>query len=226
MEFSRIGEHTIKCVISEEEIESLGYTLEEIMSNGERTQEFMNHIFDLAEQKFEQKFNLGIKTVRADFLPDHTLALTFSEHQGSQMMEHLKDIVNGFLDSIPPDKWDELKKESEAEEPGDAELPEQMEDVSEVVAIFTFSDMDVFMRFSRLVTLEQIPANMLYKYQGKYYLIMTLTNCTESEVLHLSVLTDEYADEVAVGPERKAFLEEHGEQILADRAIETCRICY
>ena len=42
MEFSRIGEHTIKCVISEEEIYDLGYTMDEIMSNGERTQEFMN----------------------------------------------------------------------------------------------------------------------------------------------------------------------------------------
>lgn len=53
------------------------------MSNGERTQEFMNQIFDMAEQSFETKFELGIKTVRADFMSDHTLALTFSEHPGS-----------------------------------------------------------------------------------------------------------------------------------------------
>ena len=98
MKFSRIGKHTIRCVISEDEITDLGYTMEEIMSNGERTQEFMNEIFDLAEQRFETKFELGVKTVRADFLPDHTLSLTFSEHPGSEgMMEHLKDIVNGLL---------------------------------------------------------------------------------------------------------------------------------
>ena len=96
MKFSKIGKHTIRCVISEQEIQDLGYTIEEIMSNGERTQEFMNQIFDMAEQSFETKFELGIKTVRADFMSDHTLALTFSEHPGSdEMMEHLKDIVNG-----------------------------------------------------------------------------------------------------------------------------------
>lgn len=77
MKFSRIGKHTIRCVISEDEITDLGYTMEEIMNNGERTQEFMNEIFDLAEQRFETKFELGVKTVRADFLPDHTLSLTF-----------------------------------------------------------------------------------------------------------------------------------------------------
>ena len=98
MEFSRIGEHTIKCVISEEEIYDLGYTMDEIMSNGERTQEFMNQIFDMASEEFGTDFNSGIKTVRADFLADHTLSLTFSEHPATEgMMEHLKDIVNGLL---------------------------------------------------------------------------------------------------------------------------------
>ena len=34
MKFSKIGKHTIRCVISEQEIQDLGYTIEEIMSNG------------------------------------------------------------------------------------------------------------------------------------------------------------------------------------------------
>ena len=72
MEFQRVGQHTVKCLISEEEIYDLGYSIEEIMSNGERTQEFMNYIFDMAEQEFQMKFDMGVKTVRADFLPDHT----------------------------------------------------------------------------------------------------------------------------------------------------------
>ena len=67
MQFSRVGKHTIRCVISEQEILDMGYTMEEIMSNGERTQEFVNQIFDMAEQRFETKFDMGIKTVRAHF---------------------------------------------------------------------------------------------------------------------------------------------------------------
>ena len=58
MEFSRDGNNIIRCVISEEEIEELGYTLDDIISNGRRTQQFMNHIFDLAEQEFDTKFDL------------------------------------------------------------------------------------------------------------------------------------------------------------------------
>ena len=61
MQFSRVGKHTIRCVISEQEILDMGYTMEEIMSNGERTQEFVNQIFDMAEQRFEMKFDMGIE---------------------------------------------------------------------------------------------------------------------------------------------------------------------
>ena len=122
MEFQRVGQHTVKCLISEEEIYDLGYSIEEIMSNGERTQEFMNYIFDMAEQEFQMKFDMGVKTVRADFLPDHTISLTFSEHPASgDMMEHLKDIVNGLLNSVPEEKWKELKERSANEAGVDAE---------------------------------------------------------------------------------------------------------
>ena len=89
----------------DEKIEELGYTIEDIISNGARTQQFMNQIFDLAEQEFDTKFDIGIKSVRADIMPDHTISLTFSEHPGTEgVMDHIKDIVNGLLNTIPKQK--------------------------------------------------------------------------------------------------------------------------
>ena len=216
MEFSRMGKHTIKCVITEEEIFDMGYTLDEIMSNGERTQEFMNNIFDLAEQEFQTKFDMGIKTVRADFLPDHTLSLTFSEHPaGNGMMEHLKDIVNGLLNSIPSEKWEEISKRNEAEQ--------NQDDPVKVIVLFKFKEMDTVIRFSKQVTLNELPENALYKYNNEFYLFMDLSDCTENQVMKLSMTTDEYANDIQVGPERKAFIDEHAEIILMENAIENLR---
>ncbi|MDY2590647.1 MAG: adaptor protein MecA [Agathobacter sp.] len=216
MEFSRMGKHTIKCVITEEEIFDMGYTLDEIMSNGERTQEFMNNIFDLAEQEFQTKFDMGIKTVRADFLPDHTLSLTFSEHPaGNGMMEHLKDIVNGLLNSIPSEKWEEISKRNEAEQ--------NQDDPVKVIVLFKFKEMDTVIRFSKQVTLNELPENALYKYNNEFYLFMDLSDCTENQVMKLSMTTDEYANDIQVGPERKAFMDEHAEIILRENAIENLR---
>ena len=216
MKFSRIGKHTIRCVISEEEITDLGYTLEEIMSNGERTQEFMNEIFDLAEQRFETKFELGVKTVRADFLADHTLSLTFSEHPGSEdMMEHLKDIVNGLLNSIPQQKWNEISEAKKKQQ--------EDQDVARVFVLLVFENMDTILRFARQVPFKECPPNALYKLNDVYYLIMDLSNQLESDVRKLSAVTDEYVSNLLVGVERKAFVEEHGEVILKEAAIEQLR---
>ena len=215
MKFSRIGKHTIRCVISEKEITDLGYTLEEIMSNGERTQEFMNEIFDLAEQRFETKFELGVKTVRADFLADHTLSLTFSEHPGSEdMMEHLKDIVNGLLSSIPQQKWNEISE---------AKKKQEDQDVARVFVLLVFERMDTILRFAKQVPFKECPPNALYKLNHVYYLIMDLSNQLESDVRKLSAVTDEYVSKLRGGVERKAFVEEHGEVILKEAAIEKLR---
>lgn len=215
MKFSRIGKHTIRCVISEDEITDLGYTMEEIMSNGERTQEFMNEIFDLAEQRFETKFELGVKTVRADFLPDHTLSLTFSEHPGSEgMMEHLKDIVNGLLNSIPQQKWDEINEAKKQQEDAD---------FARVFVLLVFDDMDTIIRFAKQVPFKECPPNALYKLDETYYMITDLSNQLESDVRRLSAVTDEYVSDLLVGAQKKAFVEEHGKLILSDAAIEQLR---
>ena len=216
MKFSRIGKHTIRCVISEEEITQLGYTLEEIMSNGDRTQEFMNEIFDMAEQRFETKFELGIKTVRADFMSDHTLSLTFSEHPGSgEMMEHLKDIVNGLINAIPQQKWEEIREARNQEEESDTPV--------RVIVTVVFDNLELLCRFARLITMEELPPGRLYKERDRYLLILDLSDTPEDSVKLLSLLTDEYASDLYVGAERKAYLEEHAQAILTENALEILR---
>lgn len=217
MEFSRNGK-TIRCVISEEEIEELGFTIDDIISNGTRTQEFMNQIFDMAEEEFQTKFDLGIKAVRADILPDHTISLTFSEHPGSEnVMEHIKDIVNGLLNTIPKQKWDEIKaiKENGAKEDGD-----ESGKIPKLIILFSFEDLDTLMRYAKHVQMEDIPFNQLYKLDDIYFLMLDMTDCGDLEVKKLSALTDEYATDIFVGAEKRAFICEHGKPILVEHAIE------
>jgi len=217
MEFSRDGK-TIRCVISEEEIEELGYTIDDIISNGARTQEFMNQIFDMAEEEFQTKFDLGIKAVRADILPDHTISLTFSEHPGSEgMMEHIKDIVNGLLNTIPKQKWDEIKA---IKENGNKSGDDESVHPPKIIVLFAFEDLDILIRYAKNVQVEQMPFNQLYKLDNIYFLMIDMTDCEELEVKRLSALTDEYATDIFVGAEKRAFIYEHGKPILTERALE------
>ena len=214
MEFSREG-NNIRCVITEEEIEELGYTIDDIISNGVRTQQFMNQIFDLAEQEFDTKFDIGIKSVRADIMPDHTISLTFSEHPGTEgVMDHIKDIVNGLLNTIPKQKWDEIKT-------GSTEVDSKQP--LKIIVLFAFEGLDVLMRYAKQVKVENIPFNQLYKFDGIYFLMLDVTESSETDVKKLSALTDEYAADVFVGAEKRAFIYEHGKEIIKERALETLR---
>ena len=223
MEFSREGNNIIRCVISEEEIEELGYTLDDIISNGRRTQQFMNQIFDLAEQEFDTKFDLGIKSVRADILPDHTISLTFSEQPGTEgVMDHIKDIVNGLLSSIPKQKLDEIASGLDKQN-SNLEKPSSGEEISRVIVLFAFEELDILMRYAKQVQIDEIPFNQLYKFDGVYFLMVDMTSCNEENAKKLSALTDEYAADIFVGAEKRAFIYEHGKEILKERAIEQLR---
>lgn len=222
MEFSREGNHIIRCVISEEEIEELGYTIEDIVSNSARTQQFMNHILDLAEQEFNTKFDLGVKSVRADIMPDHTISLTFSEHPGMEgVVDHFKDIVNGLLHTIPKKKWNGIPASKSEEKENKAETT--VEENTKIIALFAFEDLDVLMRYAKQVCAEEIPFNQLYKFEGVYFLMLDMSECQETDARKLTALTDEYAADVFVGAEKRAFIYEHGEAILKERAIEQLR---
>lgn len=202
MEFSREGKHVIRCVISEEEINELGYTMEDIISNSARTQQFMNEIFDMAEEELDTKFELGMKSVRADILPNHTISLTFSELPGTEgVMDHIKDIVNGIMNTIPKQKWDEVN-----------ELKN--------IVLFAFDDLDVLMRYAKYVQMDHIPFNQLYKLDDVYFLMMDISDCDEEEVKRLSILTDEYATDIFAGSEKRAYIYEHGKEIIKNHAIE------
>lgn len=54
-------------------------------------------------------------------MADHTLSLTFSEHPATEgMMEHLKDIVNGLLNSLPAEaaENEKIKKAGQLQKAG------------------------------------------------------------------------------------------------------------
>lgn len=220
MKFSREGDHIIRCVISEEEIEELGFTIEDIINNNARTQQFMNQIFDLAEQEFDTKFELGMKSVRADIMPDRTISLTFSEHPGAEgVMDHIKDIVSGLLSTIPQKKLEEIKTEKKKSSE-DWATEYHLDKDEKIIVLFAFDDLDTLIRYAKQVRIECIPKNQLYKFEEIYFLIIDMTDSKEQDVKVLSSLTDEYAADIFVGAEKRAFIQEHGEMIIKEKAIE------
>ncbi|MDD6169837.1 MAG: adaptor protein MecA [Lachnospiraceae bacterium] len=69
----------IQCVVTEEEMQRYGLRVEDIFSNTEKAQDFLNEILDMAEEEMGCPMGDGTKTVQAVCIPGNALVLTFSD---------------------------------------------------------------------------------------------------------------------------------------------------
>ena len=95
--------------------------------------------------------------------------------------------------------------------------------MNQLSALFAFEELDSVMRYAKQVNIEEIPFNQLYKFDGAYFLMMDMSECSEAVAKRFSALTDEYAADIFVGAEKRAFIYEHGKEIIKERAIEQLR---
>lgn len=130
------------------------------------------------------------------------------------MMEHLKDIVNGLMNAIPQQKWAQIN-EARQNEGNPDQVP--------VYATIVFADFDRLLRYAKNIMPPDLPTGQLYKYEDRYMLILTFSGMEEGSLRRLSNLTDEYAQDILVGAERKAFIQEHGICILKNNALQQLR---
>ena len=217
MKFTKVGDNTVRCKITEEEISELGYSIDEIMVNGKKTQEFMDHILAMAEENCHVTFDSGIRTVRADLCPDHSLVLTFSRHSPEGLMDQLKELVSGLSESGA------FAEEEQQENAAPSHQKVDLEETPEILVLLEFCDMDHVIRFAKQMPKHLIPANALLKYKKKYYIRIDLTDFSEEQVRQLSMITDEYVEVMLAGSARSAFIEEHGEVLMKEKAIESLK---
>ena len=113
MEIEHIGDNKIRCALTEQEIESLGYDIDEIIANSEITQEFMHTVLELVEEQEHIQMEGISPMVKAELLQDHSMAITF----GADKEVSLRDLVNTvshMISQLDPDAA--LGKQAEAEE--------------------------------------------------------------------------------------------------------------
>lgn len=92
-----INGSNIQCVVTEEEMEHYGLRVEDIFSNTEKAQDFLNEILDIAEEEMGCPVGDGTKTVQAVCIPGNALVLTFSDKKEMVTEENEVEEFTGIL---------------------------------------------------------------------------------------------------------------------------------
>ena len=108
MEDKRIDENTIRCIITEEDMENFGLDLDEFLSHSQKSDAFLRHIVEEARDELGYPIQHGMVSMRLEVLSDNRISLTFASGDEKsilqQMMGHLQkifpDVDKASLDYI------------------------------------------------------------------------------------------------------------------------------
>ena len=220
MEIEHIGDNKIRCALTEQEIESLGYDIDEIIANSEITQEFMHTVLELVEEQEH------IPMVKAELLQDHSMAITF----GADKEVSLRDLVNTVSHMISQLDPDAASGKTAKAEEGNAQAAADTADTAAaagthkrtdpMICALRFSSFENMRRMSLLAFRGKIPKSSLYKMDGAYYLILDFTGFAKEEMRPFAFGTIEYDDAHYSDQGHIAHIREQGICIMKKQALE------
>ena len=210
MEIRRISDNQIRCAITEQEIEEMGFRIDDIISNTEEAQKFMHLILEKVEEQENINMDMTSPMVRAELLPDHSMAITFgqiSEDEKMRILDHMKSIVgNAIKEGIVANQTNQ--------EPFHEATRFALE----------FSHLKEAIRVSKSTfQMKELPESSLYKFEEKYYLLMDFMHLSRKEVQPLVFAALEYDERHHELISQIAYIKEHGTCILFKDALEQLR---
>lgn len=211
MEIKRLKDNQIRCALTEEEIIEMGFNIDDIIGNGEVTQKFMQVVLEKVEE--QESIDIGhiSPMVRAELMPDHSMAITF----GGISPEDKKGMLNRIMEMM-----EELSgRQNEEEAP--VALQTEKEAIQEDTKLaLEFLSIDEAVRISKLfMGKEKMPFSSFYKMKDKYYLIMEFGGFVKSEMKALAFMIVEYGNRRIAETAGIAFIKEHGKCIFSKDAV-------
>ena len=117
MKFSRVNNNTISCIISKEELEGSGLTLEDIIGRKVGAMEYLHRVILEAARQEHLQMNTGYTSMQIQVGRDGSLVLTISngapEDTAEDSMKAIRDAIESILSSKEENVLSSAKDEKE-----------------------------------------------------------------------------------------------------------------
>lgn len=213
MEIKRIGENQIRCALTEEEIQRMGFEIDEIIADTETTQRFMRVVLNLVEAQENISMEGIAPMVKAELLQDHSMAITFGSVSETSF-QSLVDTVGSILNRLDFEKLKELHAKANSMQETRENTPEA------VVCALRFASWEDMADMSRTCFRDRLPFSSLYKWRDEYYLLLDFTGFTKEEMRPYAFGMVEFDDGRCSGKAQIACIREHGVCLAKEGALE------
>lgn len=234
MKFKKLNEHTMECFISKQDLADYGITIEDILKNPDKINDFVHKVVSLSQQEIDFQPNSSV--LQAQIMPceEGIVMIVFDkpteklgEYFLSQIKKKIKDAITGGSNDNPPSEEERKMSESfmnsieefmkEDDEP--ALMKEALNPGEDKCFMFaSFEDLMSFIKACEVI----IPSSLYY--QDKTYFLIINGGCLcEADYDDLCDFIEEYGYMSADCDSRITLIKEHTKPLIAKNAIEALK---
>ena len=237
MKIERVDERTVKCFLSNEELEEYDIDYKDFILRSEKAREVVQEIIEQAEEEVGYKPPKFAFDLQIMMLPDQGLILTFSDRdpeikESDQFIECLKEMkrilqrtrekMNGEAPALPEGGTAEGQEASQAQGAAQKSAKEQ-EAARPGFAVFVFADIGRIMDYVAMLPANLQVESRLYEMDGLYFLYLLKGRASYERYSRACVQALEFAGLYAADESQVVHLEEHGECLIPEKAVKKLR---
>jgi len=225
MKIERVDERTVKCFLSNEELEEYDIDYKDFILRSEKAREVVQEIIEQAEEQVGYKPPRFAFDLQIMMLPDQGLLLTFSEkdadyRDGEQLIECLKEmkqILERAKDKIGVAAAGGGSREAIPEQP--KRQPVQRPDF----AVFSFSVLTNVMSYAAAIPTNLRMESELYEMDGYYFLFLRKGYASYERFSRACVQAMEFGSLYTADEGKTTPIKEHGTCLIDAKALRKLR---
>ena len=234
MKIERIDDKTVKCFLSNEELEEYDIDYKDFVTRSDKAKEVVQEIIEQAEEEVGYKPPKYAFDLQIMMLPDEGLVLVFSEKEplenknGAQLLQALREMKRVFEEK-KAEIGAALEKSAQDETAKNARKSKKAKGKAEEAAkpqfaIFAFRNIGRVIEYAAV-----LPANLrinstLYRMEdGTCYVYVQKGGASYERYSRACIQAMEFAALYAADEQKIRYLEEHGECLIREKALKKLR---
>lgn len=234
MRIERIDDKTVKCFLSNEELEEYDIDYKDFVMRSDKAKEIVQEIMVHAEEEVGYKPPKFAFDLQIMMLPDQGLVLTFSEkdteiREGDQLIEFLKEMrrllqrtrekVNMIGAAEGEAKLDALGSGTAKAGESDPGKKEQQEN-RPGVAVFAFSSIGKAMEYAAALPSNLRVDSVFYQLDDLYYLYLGKGHAAYDRYSRACIQALEFGGLYTADERQILWLQEHAQCLIAEKALK------
>lgn len=249
MKIERVDEKTVKCFISNEELEEYDLSYKDFMMRSDKAREIVEEIMAQAVEEVDYKPPQYAFDLQIMMMPDKGMVLTFTERSpedvknGMDLMHYLREMRRILKERLGLDAptiagllaqavvmaaagGDTAGQNAAGQDAANVEAPvhnTQAEASRPQFAIFSFENMRQLCDYARALPRNLRVGSRLYRIKGVYYLYLERGSASYERYSRASIQALEFGELYAATGDKLVYLEEHGECLINEKAVAKLR---